>query len=284
VLEFSDCASEASAPPIVGMSCSDFMLCQPAPGACAVAHNEDNNIEDLNRTAWVTAKTSGGPTFHAYTYLGELPSGAFGYNDAGIGFTLNWVGPSQPQCPGLGRGFLSRALLDATSLDEAIAIAADPRGSTGHNYQLMWFGDAHPRIVNIEAAPFGVHSVRPIGDPFFHANQYATLNVPQVYGNSSIHRVARAAELLPTIATATPDRAPTVMLSCLGDQDDVEYPIFHDDVSHRKGELSDWTVASAIFDLRARTLRVYAGNPANPNLARILTNRSLPFARQSRPS
>jgi len=275
-LEFSDCASEASAPPIIGMSCSDFMLCPPAPAACAVAHNEDNNVEDLNRTALVTAKVGkDGPTFHAYTYLGELPSGAFAYNDAGVGFTLNWVGPSRPQCPGLGRGFLSRRLLEATTLDAAIAVAADPRGAAGHNYQLLWYGDEEPRIVNVEAAPFGVHSVRPISDAFFHANQYVTLSVPQVYGNSSLHRIARSEELLPGIAAAPAAGAPAAMLAALGDQADHPWPIFHDDLSHQNGDLSDWTIASALFDLRARSLRIFAGNP---KLGRVLTNRTLPLA------
>eukprot|EP00322_Chrysochromulina_rotalis_P018641 CAMPEP_0115835776 /NCGR_PEP_ID=MMETSP0287-20121206/4367_1 /TAXON_ID=412157 /ORGANISM="Chrysochromulina rotalis, Strain UIO044" /LENGTH=388 /DNA_ID=CAMNT_0003289241 /DNA_START=21 /DNA_END=1187 /DNA_ORIENTATION=- len=281
-LEFSDCTSESSRPPMIGVSCSDFMVCpatsiEGSAAACAVAHNEDNNLEDVNRTALVTGRFGDGPTFEAYTYLGELPSGAFAYNDAGIGFTLNWVGPSEPQCPGLGRGFLSRALLGATTLDEAIAIATDPRGAAGHNYQLMSWRESTPIIVNVEAAPRGVHSVRPIGNAFFHANQYVTLNVPQVYGNSSVHRTARAVDLLPSIAAsaASPKQARAAMLAAIGDQEDQQWPIFHDDVSHAAGDLSDWTVASAFFDLRARSLTIYAGNPSNPNLGRMLVNRSL---------
>ena len=219
VLEFSDCASDKSEPPIIGLSCTDFMMCPPAPAACAVAHNEDNDVTDLNRTALVTARVgNGGPTWNAYTYLGELPSGAFAYNDAGFGFTLNWVGPSQPQCPGLGRGFLSRAILGATSIEAAIKIVTDPRGGAGHNYQLLWFGDESPRIVNVEAAPFGVHAVRPISAPFFHANSYLTLNIPQVrlhpdtlctpialYPDTSAHRH------LCTPRSTTTSHAPTGM-------------------------------------------------------------------------
>ena len=202
VLEFSDCASDQSEPPIIGLSCTDFMMCPPAPAACAVAHNEDNDVTDLNRTAFVTARMgNGGPTWNAYTYLGELPSGAFAFNDAGFGFTLNWVGPSQPQCPGLGRGFLSRAILGATSIEAAIKIVTDPRGGAGHNYQLLWFGDESPRIVNVEAAPFGVHAVRPISAPFFHANSYLTLQIPQEFDNSTLHREVRPAQRPPLMAS-----------------------------------------------------------------------------------
>ena len=49
----------------------------------------------------------------------------------------------------------------------------------------------------------------------------------------------------------------------LGDQNDTQYPIFHDELSHARGELSDWTVATALFDLDARTMTMYHGNPKN---------------------
>ena len=271
-LEFSDCTAPSSSPPLVGVSCSDFMTCDAKPSTCAVAHNEDNNVEDLNRTALVSARISNHPAFHAYTYMGELPSGAFAWNDAGIGFTLNWVGPAQPVCPGLGRGFLSRKLLEATTLESAVAIASDARGSTGHNYQLMWWGGDAPQIVNVEAAPRGLHSVRPIREAFFHANQYVTLALPQVYGNSSIHRTARAATLLPSIAAAKAAETRAAMLNALGDQVDHSWPIFHDDLSHKNGDLSDWTIASAFFDLHQRTVDIFAGNPSH---GRILANHSL---------
>eukprot|EP00644_Phytophthora_capsici_P014697 jgi/Phyca11/20989/fgenesh1_pg.PHYCAscaffold_78_\ len=35
------------------------------------------------------------PKFVAYTYLGDLPSGAFGFNEHGVAFTLNFVQPSE---------------------------------------------------------------------------------------------------------------------------------------------------------------------------------------------
>ena len=81
-------------------------------------------------------------------------------------------------CPGVGRGFLSRQLLGATSVADGIAIVSDPRGSGGHNYQLFSFGSgaggdgaggdgaggtAAPSVSNVEVAPRGVYAVRPMG-------------------------------------------------------------------------------------------------------------------------
>lgn len=85
-LEYSDCSAKLG---LVDMRatrrprddhCSDFQVCAP-DGACVVGHNEDNGHADLNRTALVHARF-GARAFTAYTYLGELPSGAFGFNPA----------------------------------------------------------------------------------------------------------------------------------------------------------------------------------------------------------
>ena len=263
VEEFSLCAGEGSTRRVAD-HCSDFARCALAD-SCALAHNEDSSYEDRNATVLAAVRFGGQPAFTAYTYLGELPSGAFGYNDAGVGFTLNWVGPTQPQCPGLARGFFSRALLEQTSIDTAITAITDPRGGGGHNYQLVWFGAAPPRVVSVEVAPGGEYAVRPTSTTaYFHANQYTALNVPQSISNSSSHRMARANLLLPAINAALPSESPAAMVSALGGQHDRHWPIYHDDASHRSGDLSDWTVASALFNLTRRnhyTLTVFHGNP-----------------------
>ncbi len=235
--------------------CSDWARCSDTE--CFIGHNEDNGRESLNRTALVKAAFGRGEaarSFTAYTYLGELPSGAFGFNSHAIGFTLNWLGPTDVRCPGLGRGFISRAMLDASTLDGARALAASAAQSAGHNYQL--FDAAARKIVHIEAAPAGLYAARPVGETaLFHANQYILLDIPQVIGNSSAHRTARAQQMVPPIT-------PADALVALGDQHDAAYPMFHDEASHRAGDLSDWTIASALFDLRRGMMRVYWGNPA----------------------
>jgi hypothetical protein len=42
----------------------------------------------------VTAKFADYPMWTAYTYVGDLCSGAFGWNELGIAFTLNQVSPT----------------------------------------------------------------------------------------------------------------------------------------------------------------------------------------------
>ena len=124
---------------------------------------------------------------------------------------------------------------------------------------------ASPAILNLEAAPRGLYAARPIGaQTFFHANQYETLNIPQSYGNSSVHRIARVKQMVP------PPDTPAAFAHALGDQQDHSWPIFHDEASHKAGDLSDWTLATALFDLRAKTLQIFWGNPRHGVVLRHL--------------
>jgi hypothetical protein len=61
-----------------------------------------------------------------FVYAGELASSGFGVNSAGIGFTLNAVFPAAPIMPGFSRNFVSRQLLQARSIIEALDIIARP--------------------------------------------------------------------------------------------------------------------------------------------------------------
>merc|ERR1712216_629593 len=76
----------------------------------------------------------------------------------------------------------------------------------------------------------------------------------ETFGLSSVHRLRRVAEL--PVPQGRED-----MLRILGDQADRDYPVFHDALSHTRGELSDWTMATVVFDLDNMTLQIMQGNP-----------------------
>ncbi|KDO32798.1 hypothetical protein SPRG_19422 [Saprolegnia parasitica CBS 223.65] len=247
--------------PAPAVHCTDIVL--HTTNTCIVAHNEDSGLADVNRTAVVTAKIQGNAWFTAYTYLGDLPSGAFGANDNGVAFSLNYVEPLDIDSNGLGRGFVSRDLLAATSYDDAIERVTQPNQATGHNIQLM--DTVHQRVANIEVASFNRSVVTEIaaGDPtFFHTNQYQTLLLRQPMSPSSYHRLRRYRHL-------TPPRSIQAVLEVLGDQGDTSYPIFHDATSHAAGELSNWTLLTVIFDVLNR--KAYFLQPqVNPRVASVI--------------
>jgi len=236
--------------------CSDYTLCTSA--RCIGGHNEDSNLQDHRLfTAFVRL---GSQQFVAVNYVGDLLGGmsALAVNQASLAFSLNRVGPAKATLEGLGRNFVSRLLLKANTLDEAIATASK-RHAAGHNYQLFDFH--RRRIVNVEVAN-DRYAVRRISEPVFHVNQYITLVEPnQTYTTSSAHRTARL-KVLPIPHTSEN------VLKTLGDQGDHLYPVFHDAASHKKGELSDWTLATVLFDLDNCTISLMHGNPANLNTLR----------------
>lgn len=192
---------------------------------------------------------------------------ALAFNSAELAFTLNWVEPGALLMDGLGRNYVSRLLLQAKSWDELLTTACS-RHIGGHNYQLFDFQSR--RIANVEAA-LGRCAVTHISKPFFHANQYVLLNktlnmTDQVFGLSSVHRLRRL-QALPRPAT------PDDMLKMLGDQQDREYPIYHDSLSHANGELSDWTLATALYDIDKHEITLMHGNPS---LLRVQRRFSVP--------
>jgi hypothetical protein len=260
--EYTACAAHLpGAPPRAPVdACSDLMMCddRTPTATCAIGHNEDNGAEDVGTLVLVDA-TFGAASWVAATYVGELATGAFGFSPVGaFGFSLNWVGPNDSVCPGAGRGFVTRAALDAASFDDAFSVITGARMGSGHNYQL--YDSAHAKVVNIEVAPRGLYSVRPIGSaPFFHANIYETLSVPNFISNNSLHRIARVAEL--PAPTSTDD-----ILHILGDQHDTSWPIFHDAASHKAGDKADWTICTSLVDLRSKRMQIMLGNPREGNV------------------
>eukprot|EP00775_Hariotina_reticulata_P003585 gene3585-3850_t len=189
-----------------------------------------------------------------FVYAGELPTSAFGFNTAGIGFTLNAVFPAEPVVPGIARNFVSRALLEATNIHEAMDIIGQAGQSVGHSYNLM---DLHSkRLLNVEVGPGGASSVVEVepGSFYFHANMYKHLVVRQHTDNSSYHREVRALQLQAPVTAED-------VVRILGDTADTHYPIYRHGNSPEDHEVV--TLCTAMFDLEAKRMKDdNAGGPS----------------------
>jgi hypothetical protein len=241
--------------------CSDVILWQKT-GNIYMAHNEDSASFDVNGTVLVEAVNgvNGKPGFTTLTYMGNTPTGAFGFNTEGVVFTMNYLAPLKADLNGLGRVFIARKMLDSSGFDDAVNIATKSPMIAGHNYQIGLINSKN--IVNVEVASFGIYKVTTFkaGDPaFFHANKYVQMhNQPQqLPRTSSDHRMARFKE----IEKATPIVKPDEMLMVLGDQKDRQYPIYHDDLSNSRGDLGGFTLVSVFVDLQEGVMSVFAENP-----------------------
>ncbi|XP_078431661.1 uncharacterized protein LOC144703361 [Wolffia australiana] len=243
----------ASPTDICNDDCSDVLLA--SPDVALVAHNEDANVALVGHTYLVKAKLSSGLSFTAYTYAGELPTCAFGFNSHGLAFTMNSVPPTVKEIEkaGMGRNFISRDLLEATNLDDALQKLRRYNVSAGHSYNLVDFD--RRRVINVETASGNRFSAREIGpEPFFHANMYVHLHVDQVHDQSSLRRQKRAA-LLPAASARD-------MLSLLGDSADDEYPIYMTGPTL-------YTICTALIDLDKRTLSIIQGNPKDRKVSHV---------------
>ncbi|KAK1275855.1 hypothetical protein QJS04_geneDACA011130 [Acorus gramineus] len=234
--------------------CSDVLVVNKA--MAIAAHNEDANVALVGHTYLIKATLPGGFSFTAYTYAGELPSCAFGFNSYGMAYTLNSVPPIQDEifAGGIGRNFISRSLLEATDIGDAMSRIRSCSVSVGHSYNLV---DVRGRkIMNVETASRNHISVREVGStPFFHANMYMHLQVEQVQDENSICRHKRAAQLSA--------HSEAEILSILGDTDNEKYPIYMSGPTL-------YTLCTALIDLDKQTLSIIEGNPKNGEVSHLL--------------
>ncbi|KAF9622248.1 hypothetical protein IFM89_030290 [Coptis chinensis] len=233
--------------------CSDILIVTES--MAMAAHNEDANIALVGHTYLIKARLPSGLSFTAYTYAGELPSCAFGFNSNGLAFTLNSVPPTAEEimAGGIGRNFVSRDLLEATSLDDSLSRIHSAEASVGHSYNLI---DIKARkLLNVETASRKRMSVLSVGStPFFHANMYLHLQVQQAQDENSMNRQRRAAQL--------PKKSKANFLSLLGDTNDKQYPIYMEGPTL-------YTLCTTVIDLDRETISIFQGNPQNGAVSHV---------------
>lgn len=229
--------------------CSDCALLTAE--AALFGHNEDGIPIFEDGMCFLHARIEDEPEFMALVYPGSLFGTAFGFNSAGICFSVNTLMPHSAGA-GLGRQFIARSLLAATSLDDAIGRATVPGRVSGFSYNIGSIPER--RIVHVEVAPQSF-AVREVRGAYFHTNHYLELaEVEQAAAPSSCERVERGRWFL---EQGLPHKAADI-LHILGDQTGTPYPIY------RTATPQDpyVTFCTALFDLDARSLRIYTEHPA----------------------
>ncbi len=224
--------------------------------AALIGHNEDGSPTFRGNMYVVQARVAGKPTFTALSYPGFLCGNAFGFNAAGLCFSVDHV---QPRNGGVGvaRHFIARSLLEAQSLDDAIERATVPGRASGFSYTIGSIPER--RIVIVEVAPKH-HHVREVRGAYFHTNHYRDLaEVDQIISPSSRARVERAGVMMQEHGWAgSLDQGAAGVLAILGDEADEQYPIYRTATAPDQSA----TLCTALFDLDARQLRIYMGHPS----------------------
>lgn len=139
-----------------------------ANGSVLVGHNEDWLPEDMEQVYLVHAQPDDEPAFLAMTYGGLLPN--IGFNARGIAQCCDSVYPNDARI-GVPRIFVSRAVLAAETLADAIRAALHKRRAAGYNHLIV---EAHGEMYNVEVSATAFATMYSLEGHLAHANHYLT--------------------------------------------------------------------------------------------------------------
>ena len=150
-------------------------------GVLALGHNDDWTQNWRNLSYWVIAHdgASGAFKWGTWLYPGYLPGMDLSWNAHGLVYSVNSLFPKHFLKGGLGTAFVARGLLEATSLDDAIARASVAGVSTAMSYNLG--STVERRLLELEVGTGGGANVaaREIkGEAYFHGNSFIVQPIP----------------------------------------------------------------------------------------------------------
>lgn len=221
-------------------------------GTRFIAHNEDGDPFLRERCAMVDVQPAGKPGFVSFYYPGSLPGHTFAANRAGIAQAINNLRICKPRV-GVPRVILARAVLDATSLDEALHILRTVPSASGFHHTLGCAGDTRLFSVEATAQQCSVRSVSPLSGHANHMIHPGSEAHAQFITDSSRDRQWRVDALL--ARQATPVRA-AALLDVLHDRAPSGLPIYRDDPLDPDDEN---TLATALFEIGSAgvSIKVY---------------------------
>lgn len=222
-----------------------------------IAHNEDGDPWLLGRCGVVEVAPDGKPGFTSFYYPGSLPGHTFAATRAGLAQAINNVRIREPRA-GVPRMILARAVLDAASLESALALLRDtPRASGFHHTIGGTDAAGEVRVFSVEATVRRCSPVE-IEAPSGHANHLIHAGCEheaQIVTDSSRDRQARLAELLPALGA---QRSGEAFVRALQDRAGAGLPIFRDDPNDPDDENTLATAAMRI-EPRGVALDVWQG-------------------------
>ncbi|MGF6965154.1 hypothetical protein OKW43_002159 [Paraburkholderia sp. WC7.3g] len=216
-------------------------LAASTPDARFIAHNEDGDPYLRDKCCMVDIRPTGKPGFVSFYYPGSLPGHTFAVNRAGLVQAINNLRIKQPAV-GVPRMVLSRAVLDAASLDNAVHVLNNVQRASGFHHTLGCVGDE--RLMSVEATVKRC-SVSQVPGRSGHANHLIHAGCDaeaQIVTRSSGDRQARVDLLL----AAGGDMSGASLLQVLSDRAPTGLPIYRDDPADPDEEN---TLATALFIL-----------------------------------
>lgn len=227
-----------------------------ADGHVLVAHNEDWLPDDEPDVYLVHAKPEDEPEFVAMTYGGLLPN--IGFNSEGIAQCCDSVYPSDSRI-GIPRVIVSRAVLGARTIGQAIHHTLVPLRAAGYNHLLV---HESGELYNVEVSARQFDLIYGTEGYLAHTNNYLSPKMEMVEADPDelVHtrvRYFRALHLLKQNQKHTIQSLQSIL------QDHVNFPdsicnhsVFDQDPFDREK-----TIVSMVMDLTEHKIELAWGSP-----------------------
>jgi len=221
-----------------------------------IAHNEDWLPDDEPDLYVVHVKVEDEPEFIAMTYGGLLPN--IGFNECGIAQCCDTVYPQDTRI-GIPRVIVSRAVLGAKTISEAIRRTIIPLRAAGYNHLI-----AHEsgEMYNVEVSAHNFDILYSTEGYLAHTNNYLSQKMKALEDHSDelIHtriRYFRALHLLGKTKQHSIETLEEIL------KDHVNFPdsICNHSFIDKKPMDREKTITSLIIDLTSRTMKLAWGNP-----------------------
>ncbi len=228
-------------------------------GRPRIAHNEDWVWFDKDFAYMARVYPKKGPSFLSITFGGLLPN--YGVNEHGIAQVCDSLVATDERV-GVPRLLMTRGVLGARTLEEAMRLVTNVHRSGGYNHVMM---DSHGRGVNFEASAIK-QVARPLQGFSVHTNFYQDQNLAKSelhMRTYSRYRCFRAQEILARQVHKAAGVVEEDLFAVLSDhQNQPESVCRH----FRSGSGDyDQTIASHIIDPVRRSITVRTGNPCEYN-------------------
>ncbi|GJH03432.1 C45 family peptidase [Paraburkholderia terrae] len=222
-------------------------------GDTLIAHNEDGDPFLLGKGWLVDVQPKGKPGFVSFYYPGSLPGHTFAANRACLAQAINNLRIRQA-VTGVPRMILARAVLDQSTLDEAVQLLRDTPRASGFHHTLGAAGDLRVFSVEATARRCSVERVEWMSGHANHMIHPGCEDEAQIVTDSSCDRQARVGVLRDQRGAQIDG---DVLVDMLHDKAPTGLPIYRDDPHDPDGEN---TLATALFQLRddGVALRVHA--------------------------
>ncbi|KAL5003932.1 hypothetical protein ScPMuIL_017388 [Solemya velum] len=240
--------------------CTDIYIDrQDEDGFKGIVHSEDVAPVFVNTGLLINATINStrypAEKFTAFTVAGFLPGGMYGFNANGLIHTGNAIFPKDIQRAGIPRRIITRALLAAKTIDEAVEFVKRAPGlASGYSLNLLrGFEHQHQfKILEMHGKENGTEtSLQSPTKCYHHCNRLKHLQKSEFPDDSSVHRTKKIESVENTLNTKSD------VLKIMSDVSDPQFPVYRD------GDGIDSLATSSIvlFDMECMKMEIYIGKP-----------------------